>query len=127
MSNFYLARVSNAGLDNSLSDFTVLVKADSISQARAGVMRNVIDVERATDSEIFEAGRNGSVVLNLSDMPTDDVHPDQQPLLVVDTQQGEACVGEEANATTTFKPSTGSAPAWLPPRGGNAPAIDTGD
>lgn len=119
MSKYYTALVSNEGLDAIRSDFKVLIKADSIAQARAGAASRILTVERATDQEIFEAGRNGNVVLNLSDAPTDGVHPDQQHLPAFEAVEsgGEA---KEADQTVHFTAhnlvgatKSGSAPGWL--------------
>lgn len=118
MSNYYTALVSNEGLDAIRSDFKVLIKADSLHKARAGAAARILTVERATDQEIFEAGRNGNVVLDLSDKPTDD---DQTALLLeggathaVDMTQPSAhddtveCPIPLVGAT-----KSGSAPGWL--------------
>lgn len=137
MSKFYTALVSNEGLDAIRSDFKILIKADSLAQARVGAAARIITVERATDSEIFEAGRNGNVVLNLSDAPTD---TDQQSLpfigvdpaidgndttVFVDMTQPSAHDGTvERDPLLIGETRSGSAPAWLPR---NEPATETGD
>ena len=83
MSIIYRAR-----FDGGKTGFSVLVKAESISQARAGVAKQIISVDRATDSEIFEAGRNGEDLLDLtSENPTDTA---QQPLPVGDGEVAAA-------------------------------------
>lgn len=138
MSKFYTALVSNEGLDAIRSDFKILIKADSIAQARAGAAARIITVERATDSEIFEAGRNGNLVLNLSDVPTDD---DQHALPFVESplpqvashavdmtqpsaHDGTVEGGVHFTGHGMTGPKSGSAPAWLPR---NEPATETGD
>lgn len=105
MSNIYRAR-----FDGVKFGFHMLVKADSIAQARAGVMKHVVSVDRATDSEIFEAARSGEVLIDLtSENPTDAA---QQPLPMD---------GGEAKAVTQ--------PAWLAQElsRGEPVAQDTGD
>ena len=116
MSKFYTAIVSNEGDGTS---FKVLIKADSIAQARAGAASRIITVDRATDQEIFEAGKSDLFVLSLSDMPTDGVHPDQQPLITEPTSGGnsaEAAVVDPSNSAPAVligATKSGSAPNWL--------------
>lgn len=134
MSKYYTAIVTN---ESEGISFKVLVKAESIAQARSGSASHLIYVDRATDQEIFEAGQRGLFVLNLSDLPTDGVHPDQQPLineaptpdsgdqlrvqgLVSGGHLGTFGAGEAVECGGSAPPvlvgatASGSAPAWLP-------------
>lgn len=134
MSNYYTALVSNEGLDAIRSDFKILIKADNLHKARAGAAAKILTVERATDQEIFEAGRNGNVVLNLSDVTTDD----DQHTLPLDGGQTHAVDMTQTSAhdsTVAVEPTlvgatkSGSAPGWLQEAtaSANTPATDTGD
>lgn len=129
MSNYYIARVSEAGLDFIRSDFKIPVKADSLSQARAGVNRVVFEIERATDQEIFDIARSGNLVLNLSDVATDE----GQQALPLDGGQTHAVdmTQPSAHDGTVLVGATksGSAPNWLQEAtsSANTPATDTGD
>lgn len=112
MSKYYTALVSSEGLDAIRSDFKIIIKADSLAQARSGAANRVITVERATDQEIFEAGRNGNVVLDLSDSTT---YEDQQPLPGFEPE--EPAAGHAATPVLAGETASGSAPAWLPKKG----------
>lgn len=108
MSKYYTAIVTN---ESEGTNFKVLIKADSIAQARSGAASHLIDVDRASDQEIFEAGKRGLFVLNLSDLPTDGVHTDQQPL--IGGQQEAVECGGEAPPVLIGATKSGSAPGWL--------------
>lgn len=118
MSIFYRAR-----FDGGKTGFSVLVKADSIAQARAGVAKAVITVDRATDSEIFEAGRAGESIIDLtSENPTDAA---QQSLPVDD---GETNSVTQPATETAAQGAQAGQPAWLAHElSGNPVAQNTGD
>lgn len=115
MSNIYRAR-----FDGGKTGFSVLVKADSIAQARAGVAKSIITVDRATDNEIFEAGRAGESIIDLtSENPTDAA---QQPLPV---DGGEPHVVTQPVTETVAQAGQ---PAWLAQElASNPVAQNTGD
>lgn len=136
MSNYYTALVSNEGLGSVRSDFKILIKADNLHKARAGVAARILVVERATDQEIFEAGRSGCNLLNLVD--ADVVDDGQQSLPLTEEElkafrygPGEPIDPDNGVISTANKllgeTKSGSAPGWLQDAAINAVAQNTGD
>lgn len=61
MSKIYKARL-NSGKD----EVSALIRADSIAKARKHAIKHFVDVERATDRDIYEAGRNDDAYHDIS-------------------------------------------------------------
>ena len=103
-----------------------LVEADNIRTARNLAIEHFINVEKATELELVQAGREGWPIIGGAASVVDD---GRQDLLLVDSDFAsttgtlhERCslpaphaqTADTGEANPTFTPSTGSAPAWLP-------------
>lgn len=137
----YKIRIINMRLKNELpswanstaADEYALVEADNIRTAKNLAIEYLIRVEKATELELVQAGReNWPIIRAESETATDD----GQMGLSLDQAVVEACdekalptmheqaADTRASTSLSFTPSTGSAPHWLPQ---NPVAQDTGD
>ena len=117
-----------------------LVEADNIRTARNLAIDAIISVDKATELELVQAGREDWPIIRAeSETATDDgqqesltnVHDAVHGVIAVskvfpgDTlPDPHAQTADTGTQNQTFTPSTGSAPHWLPQ---NPVAQDTGD
>ena len=112
------------------SEWHALVEADNIRTARNLAIEHFINVEKATELELVQAGREGWPIIGGAASAVDDGQQDH-PLIESDIVPGLMCgtlpdpvstqlpaphaqTADTGEANPTFTPSTGSAPAWLP-------------
>lgn len=136
---FYKIRIylSCKGSDGKIiaeAEQNALVEADNIRTARNLAVENFISVEKATELELVQAGREcWPIIRGASETATDDGQQELPiphapvPVFKFDgmTHENDPDVSPgTGEAAVCFTPSTGSAPHWLP---ANPVAQNTGD